>query len=66
MALHILRIRKLCANLKIAQPISRLHTRFTQSRDYAAPVHNLEIAQFLLRTQVIVLVSIMYKGKEHM
>ena len=34
-ALRILRIRKLRANLKIAQPILRLHKTFVQSWDCA-------------------------------
>jgi len=37
----------------------------TQSQDYAAPVHNLETMQFLLRTQVVIRVSIVNKGKEY-
>ena len=48
-ALHSLRIWKLLANLEIAHK----------------GLHNLEIVQFLLRTQVVIRVSIVYKGKEH-
>jgi len=44
-ALRIPRITKLCANLEIAPG-------FMQSRDCMAPVHNVEIAQFLLRAQL--------------
>ena len=54
-ALCILRIPKLPANLKIVHwvyAISRLRGTSTQSRDRAALVCNLEIAQFLLRAQL--------------
>ena len=54
-ALHILRILKLRANLEIAHwvyTISRLRSTSVQSRDRAAPVRNLEIAQFLLHAQL--------------
>ena len=54
-ALCILRILKLRANLEIAHwvyAISRLCGTSAQSRDRAVPVHNLEIAQFLLRAQL--------------
>jgi len=47
-ALRILRIRKLRTNLEIAQwvyAISRLRSTSAQSRDCAAPVRNLVIAQ---------------------
>jgi len=43
--------------------IPRLRIRVTQSRDCTAPVRNLEITQFLLKTQVIIQLSIVYKGK---
>ena len=54
-ALCILRILKLRANLKIAHwvyAISRLHSTSAQSRDRAVPLRNLEIAQFLLHAQL--------------
>ena len=35
-----------------------------QSQDCTEPVHNLEVVQFLLRTQVVVQVSIVNKSKE--
>jgi len=47
-------------------PILRLCTRVTQSRECVAPVRNLEITQFLLRAQVVIRFSIVYKGKECM
>jgi len=49
-ALRILRIPKLRANLEIAHwvyAISRLRGTIAQSRDRTAPVRNLKIAQFL-------------------
>jgi len=49
-ALHILRIPKLRANLEIGHwvyAISRLRSTSAQSRDCVAPVCNLKIEQFL-------------------